>query len=55
MVGDKTVIGRDEVRKWMAAGMGNEGMSPEPPKFNVTKIIEEDNYVSAFGEMEQKN
>ena len=54
MVGDKTVTGKDEVRKWMATGMGNVGMSPEPPIFDITKIIEEDNYATAFGEMKQK-
>ena len=49
MVGDKTVEGRDAIRKWM------DSMKPmEPPKFTVNAIIGEGDFGMAYGDMTMK-
>ncbi|MGH9323592.1 MAG: nuclear transport factor 2 family protein [Vicinamibacteria bacterium] len=45
MVGEKTVKGKDQMRKWMAS------MDMEPPKFTVTAIVAEGDLVAAYGDM----
>lgn len=52
MVGDKTVNGKDEIRKWLAIGIENEGNVSSPPKIHITTIIEENDCVVSYGEME---
>ncbi|MGV8964106.1 MAG: nuclear transport factor 2 family protein [Candidatus Saccharimonadaceae bacterium] len=52
MVGESTVEGKDEVRKWMTMGMDYEGEESAPPKIHISNIIEENNCVIAYGEME---
>jgi ketosteroid isomerase-like protein len=50
MVGDTTVKGKDALRQWMAS-MGNM----EPPKFTVTHVIAEGDFVMAHGDMIMKD
>jgi ketosteroid isomerase-like protein len=50
MVGDTTVKGKDAIRQWMAS-MGNM----EPPKFTVTHVIAEGDFVMAHGDMIMKD
>ena len=45
MVGDKTVEGKDAIRKWMAA------MPSEAPLFTVDNVIAEGDFVTAYGDM----
>ncbi len=49
MVGDKTVKGKDAIRKWMAS------MNMEPPKFTVDNLIAEGEFVTAHGNMTMKD
>jgi ketosteroid isomerase-like protein len=49
MVGDKTVKGKDAIRQWMAS------MDMEPPKFTVTHVIAEGDFVMAHGDMTTKD
>ena len=50
MVGDKTVKGKDAIRKWMAS------MGPhEAPKFTVDTVIGEGDFVAAHGNMTMKD
>lgn len=46
MVGEKTVKGKENIRSWM-----NSMHPPEPPKFDVARMIAEDDMVAAYGEM----
>ena len=48
MVGDKTVKGKDAIRKWMAS------MGGEPPTFTVQKVIAEGDFATSHGEMTMK-
>jgi ketosteroid isomerase-like protein len=50
MVGDTTVKGKDALRQWMGS-MGNM----EPPKFTVTHVIAEGDFVMAHGDMIMKD
>lgn len=52
MVGEKTVRGKSEARKWIEMGMAN--VSSDHAKVICTNIIEEDQYVAAYGKMEVK-
>jgi uncharacterized protein len=45
MVGDRTVHGRDAVRKWMAS------MNPQPPQFTIQQTIAEGDVVVTRGDM----
>ncbi len=45
MVGEKTVEGKDTIRKWMAS------MPSDPPRFTVDNVIGEGDFVTAYGEM----
>lgn len=45
MVGDKTVKGKDAIRKWLTS------MDSDPPKFTVKNVIAEGNFVTAHGDM----
>lgn len=49
MVGDKTVKGKDAIRKWMAS------MDSEPPKFTVDNVIAEGDFAAAHGDMTMKD
>ncbi len=49
MVGDKTVKGKDAIRKWMAS------MDSESPKFTVANVIAEGDFVTAYGDMTMKD
>jgi uncharacterized protein (TIGR02246 family) len=49
MIGDKTVKGKDAVRKWMAS------MESEPPKITVDRVIAEGDFVTAHGNMTMKD
>jgi ketosteroid isomerase-like protein len=49
IVGDKTVKGKDAIRKWMAS------MDMELPKFTVDNIIAEGDFVVANGDMTMKD
>jgi uncharacterized protein (TIGR02246 family) len=52
-VGDRTVIGKENIRQWMKE-MATE--NPEPPKFSVVDpVIAEGDYVVARGEMTMKD
>lgn len=44
-VGEMTLNGKDAVREWMADAYAT------PPKFSVTRLIGEDDYVTALGEI----
>jgi uncharacterized protein len=48
MVGDKTVKGKDAIRKWMGS------MNIEPPKFTVNKVIADGDFGMAYGDMTMK-
>jgi uncharacterized protein (TIGR02246 family) len=48
MVGDKTVKGKDAVRKWMAS------MGGEAPKFTVQQVIAEGDLATSYGDMTMK-
>lgn len=49
MVGEKTVEGKDAIRKWM------DSMKPaEPPKFTVNAVIGEGDFGMAYGDMTMK-
>lgn len=47
-VGDRTLDGKDAVRRYMAE------VYREPPVFNVHRMIAEDNFVTALGEITLK-
>jgi uncharacterized protein (TIGR02246 family) len=49
MVGDKSVKGKEAIRKWM------ESMDMEPPKFTVDTVIAEGDSVVAHGNMTMKD
>ena len=50
MVGDKTVKGKDAIRKWMAS------MNlTEPPKFTVDNVLAEGDFVTTLGNMIMKD
>jgi ketosteroid isomerase-like protein len=52
MVGDTTVRGKDDIRKWMAS------MNPEPPQFTIQQTVGEGDFVITRGDMvmrEKKN
>ena len=44
-VGDKTLRGKEAVREWMAIEY------KVPPRFEVSNLIEEDNFVIALGDI----
>lgn len=48
-VGDKTLKGKEAVRRWMAAAY------VEPPKFNVADLIAEGDFVTAVGDITMKD
>ena len=48
-VGEQTLKGKAAVREWMAASYA------EPPKFNVTRLIAEGDFVTALGEITMKD
>lgn len=48
-VGDKTLRGKEAVRQWMAEAY------QEPPKFMVTNLIAEGNFVTALGTIKMKD
>jgi uncharacterized protein len=49
MVGDKTVKGKNAIRKWMSS------MDSEPPRFTVNNVIAEGDFVMAHGDMTMKD
>lgn len=49
MVGEKTVRGKDAIRKWMASMGGAEA-----PRFTVQNVIAEGDFVAAHGDMTMK-
>jgi uncharacterized protein (TIGR02246 family) len=49
MVGDKTLKGKEAVRRWMAT------VYVEPPEFTVTNLIAEGEFVTALGEITMKD
>lgn len=48
-VGDKTLHGKEAVRRWMATAY------EEPPKFGVENLIAEGDYVTAIGKISLKD
>ncbi|RYY37020.1 MAG: nuclear transport factor 2 family protein [Sphingobacteriaceae bacterium] len=48
-IGDKTLTGKDAVREYMKTAY------VEPPRFDVEKLISEDDYVSAVGKISLKD
>ncbi|WP_276371905.1 nuclear transport factor 2 family protein [Chryseolinea sp. H1M3-3] len=48
-VGDQTLRGKEAVRQWMATNY------KEPPKFNVSNLIAEGNFVTALGNITMKS
>jgi ketosteroid isomerase-like protein len=48
-VGDKTLRGKEAVRQWMATNY------KEPPKFEVTNLIAEGDFVTAVGNITMKS
>src|SRR5687768_8607363 len=48
-VGDKTLNGKEAVRQWMATTY------VEPPKFMVSNLIAEDDFVTALGDITMKD
>lgn len=48
-VGDRTVIGKEAVRQWMATTYR------EPPRFKVDRMIAEGDFVAALGEITLKD
>jgi uncharacterized protein len=49
IVGEKTTKGKDAIRRWLAS------MPSEPPKFTVTNVIAEGDFVTAHGDMTMKD
>lgn len=49
MVGEKTLSGKEAVRQWMAT------VYTEPPKFTVTDLIAEGDFVTALGGITAKD
>lgn len=49
MVGDKSVKGKETIRKWMLS------MDVEPPKFSVDILIAEGDAVAAYGSMTMRD
>lgn len=47
--GDRTLTGKNAVREWMAATY------QQPPKFRVHRMIAEDDFVAALGEITLPN
>ena len=45
MVGDRTVTGKDPIRKWMAS------MDPQPPQLNIQQVIADGDLVAVRGDM----
>jgi uncharacterized protein len=48
-VGDQTLRGKEAVRQWMAMNY------KEPPKFNVSNLIAEGDFVTALGSITMKS
>ena len=48
-VGDRTLSGKDAVRQWMATAY------IEPPRFDVHRLVAEDDIVTALGEITLKD
>lgn len=48
MVGDETVKGKDNIRKWMAS------MGATPPQFTVDRVIADGDMAAAHGDMTMK-
>jgi uncharacterized protein (TIGR02246 family) len=48
-VGDRTLSGKEAVRQWMAREY------KQPPKFEVHRMIAEDDFVAALGEISLKD
>lgn len=48
IIGEKTVKGKNAIREWMAS------MDMEPPKFTVSNIVAEGDFVAAYGDMTMK-
>jgi uncharacterized protein len=49
MVGERTLEGKEAVRRWMATAY------MEPPQFNVIQLIAEDDSVAALGDITVKD
>jgi ketosteroid isomerase-like protein len=49
MVGDRTVKGKEEIRRWLGS------MGSDPPSFSPSGVIAEGNFVSAYGNMKLKD
>jgi ketosteroid isomerase-like protein len=49
IVGDKSLTGKEVVRQWMAT------MYVEPPKFTVSNLIAEGDFVTALGSIRAKD
>ena len=49
MVGDKPLKGKEAVRQWMVT------MYAEPPKFTVSNLIAEGDFVTALGSIKAKD
>jgi ketosteroid isomerase-like protein len=49
MIGEKHVKGKDAIRQWM------KSMSGEAPKFTVSNVIAEGDFVIAYGDMTMKD
>ena len=52
MVGEETAEGKEEVRKWMSIGMDDGDSTFDPPRIRYTNVIEENQSVAVYGEME---
>jgi len=48
-IGESTIIGKAAVRRWMVDAY------KVPPKFNVTQLISDADYVVALGELDAKD
>ncbi|MFD0749879.1 nuclear transport factor 2 family protein [Mucilaginibacter calamicampi] len=48
-VGEQTLQGKDAVRQYMAKTY------TEPPKFNISRVIADDDFVSVLGKISLKN
>ena len=49
IIGEKAVAGKDAIRQWMAS------MDIGSPKFTVTNVIAEGDFVTAYGDMTMKD
>lgn len=49
MVGEKVVKGKEAIRQWLAS------MKSEPPKLTIGKVIAEEDFATAYGDMTMKD